>query len=806
MPESSPHPSSRSATAPPLADPAVGPLANASATSARIVEPELVSGSGVAKKNTRIDVAGSQVSREAHDGAKHDASYEVAALKSIISTYLKPADIQKVEAAYRMARDAHEGQRRQSGEPYITHPLAVATLLAEWHLDAQALIAAILHDVVEDTPTTKDEIAKQFGKPVADLVDGVSKLDKLQFATLEEAQAENFRKMLLAMARDVRVILIKLADRLHNMRTLGSVKQSKQERVARETLDIYSPIAYRLGLNAVHYEFEDLGFKALHPNRFLVLEKAVKAARGNRREVVGKILESVKARLAEFKVTATVTGREKNLSSIYKKMQEKHISFSDVLDVYGFRIIVEDMPSCYLALGALHTLYKPFPGKFKDYIAIPKNNGYQSLHTTLFGPYGTPVELQIRTANMHKIAEAGVASHWLYKTLDTEVTDMQQKTHQWLQSLLEIQSGTGDALEFLEHIKVDLFPDAVYVFSPKGKIISLPRGATLIDFAYAIHSKVGNRSIAAKVNDESAPLSQVLNNGDCVEILTGETGRPSLSWLNYAATGRARSHIRHYLKTTQQAESIELGELLLIQAVSALNFDPNDVGKLHWKRLLKGDSANTKEEVLSEIGLGKRLANIAARRLFDLATLEQPQHKPKEAIVIRGTENMAVQFASCCRPIPGDPIIAAMKGGQGLIIHTHDCPTLRGHTTAGVAKFDPDKWVDVAWDPAINKLFKVDIRMLVTDARGVLAKLAAEISSANSNIVHIRMEDAPRDEKFSILNFTIDVNHRQHLARVLRQMRQLEEVVRITRVKSGTSKENKENKDSKKSESKADEK
>ena len=711
------------------------------------------------------------------------ATTEVASLKSIIQTYLKPADIERVEAAYVMARDAHEGQTRKSGEPYITHPLAVATLLAQWHLDAQALIAAILHDVVEDTPTTKDDIAKQFGQAVADLVDGVSKLDKLQFATLEEAQAENFRKMLLAMARDVRVILIKLADRLHNMRTLDAVHQSKQERVARETLEIYSPIANRLGLNAVFYEFEDLGFKVLHPTRFAVLEKAVKAARGNRREVVGKILDAIKNRLAEFNVKAVVTGREKHLSSIHKKMHEKHLSFSDVLDIYGFRIIVDDMPSCYVALGALHTLYKPFPGKFKDYIAIPKNNGYQSLHTTLFGPYGTPVELQIRTANMHKIAEAGVASHWLYKTLDSEVSNMQQKTHQWLQSLLEIQSGTGDALEFLEHIKVDLFPDAIYVFSPKGKIISLPRGATPIDFAYAIHSDVGNRAISASINDEAVPLSHALKNGDRVEVLTDSTGRPNLTWLNYAATGRARSHIRHYLKTTQQSESVELGELLLIQAVRTLNFDPNDIGKIHWQRLLKGDSARAKEEVLSEIGLGKRLAVVAARRLFDVAELEQPEHRPKDAIVIRGTENMAVQFASCCHPIPGDPIIAAMKGGQGLIIHTQDCPTLH-QVTHGALKFDPDKWVNVTWDPAIQKMFKVDIRLTVTDARGVLAKLAAEISSAHSNIVHIRMDDMPRDEKFSTLQFTIDVQNRQHLAKVLRQLRQLPEVVRITRTKS----------------------
>ncbi len=716
------------------------------------------------------------------------AMSHATSLKSIIATYLKPADIEKVEAAFEMARIAHEGQTRSSGEPYITHPLAVATLLAQWHLDAQTLIAAILHDVVEDTPTTKDDIAKRFGQAAADLVDGVSKLDRLQFATLEEAQAENFRKMLLAMARDVRVILIKLADRLHNMRTLDAVAQSKQERVARETLDIYSPIAYRLGLNAVFYEFEDLGFKYLHPIRFQVLDKAVKAARGNRREVVGKIAEAIKSRLAEFKLNAMVTGREKHLSSIYKKMAEKHISFSEVLDIYGFRIIVDDMPSCYVALGALHTLYKPFPGKFKDYIAIPKNNGYQSLHTTLFGPFGTPVELQIRTANMHKIAEAGVASHWLYKTLDTEVSNMQQQTHQWLQSLLEIQSGTGDALEFLEHIKVDLFPDAVYVFSPKGKIISLPRGATAIDFAYAIHSDVGNRTVSARINDEAALLSQALKNGDRVEIITATNGRPNPSWLNYAATGRARAQIRHYLKNTQQAESVELGELLLIQAVSTLNFDPNDIGKAHWRRLLKGDSAKTREEVLAEIGLGKRLAFVAARKLFDIAELEQPEHRPKDAIVIRGTENMAVQFALCCRPIPGDPIIAQLKGGQGLVIHTHDCPFIRA---SGSFRFDPEKWIDVAWDPNINKFFKVDIHMTVSEARGVLARLAAEIASADSNIVHIRMDDGLRDEKFSTLQFTIEVSHRQHLARVMRQLRQLPEVVRLSRVKSDNFKDHK---------------
>ena len=518
-----------------------------------------------------------------------------------------------------------------------------------------------------------------------------------------------------------------------------------------------------------------------------MLEKAVKAARGNRREVVGKILDGITKRLKEFGLDATVTGREKHLSSIYKKMQEKHISFSEVLDIYGFRIVVKDMASCYVAMGALHTLYKPIPGKFKDYIAIPKANGYQSLHTTLFGPYGTPIELQIRTGDMHKIAEAGVASHWLYKTLDEKdghISDMQQKTHQWLQSLLEIQSGTGDALEFLEHIKVDLFPDAVYVFSPKGKIISLPKGATPIDFAYSIHSDIGNRSVAARINETESPLSTRLKNGDRVEVITSETGRPNPSWLNYAVTGRARSHIRHYLKTTQLAESVELGELLLIQAVRSLNFDPNDIGRTHWSRLLKGDHVKTREAVLTEIGLGKRLAIVSARKLFAVAELEAAEHRPKNAITIRGTEDMAVQFAPCCRPIPGDPIIAQIKGGQGLIIHTHDCPAIHPY------KFDPDKWVDVQWDPAIDRLFRVDIRVLVTDRRGVLARLAAEIASADSNIAQVQMEDSLADNgKYSTLKFTLEVRNRMHLAAVIRQLRNLPEVVRLTRLKSGVSKE-----------------
>src|SRR5689334_12405964 len=571
--------------------------------------------------------------------------------------YMKPADVERIEEAYEVARAAHSGQYRQSGEPYITHPLAVAKILAEWHLDAQALMAALLHDVVEDTHTTKSEIAKRFGKPVAELVDGVSKIDRIEFETLQHAQAENFRKMLLAMARDVRVILIKLADRLHNMRTLEAVPTEKQERIARETLDIYAPIANRLGLISIYYELEDLGFNYLHPTRFRVLDKALRKARGNRRDAVGKIQEQIQARLKEFGVKAEVTGREKHISSIYKKMQEKNISFSEVFDIYGFRIIVPDVPSCYLAMGALHTLFKPIPGKFKDYIAIPKANGYQSLHTTLFGPFGMPIEIQIRTADMHKVAEAGVASHWIYKTGADTSKDVQLRTHQWLQSLLEIQSESGDAVEFLEHIKVDLFPDEVYVFSPKGKIFALPRGATPIDFAYAVHTEVGNHCIAAKVDGAPVPLGTVLRNGNRVEILTDPQARPNPVWLSYVATGKARSHIRHYLKTMQLQESAEVGELLLVQALRSLKANPDEIGDTHWTHFFKGDSAKTREEVLADIGLGKRLAVVVAKKLLSIEASAEGEAR-LDSITIRGTEGLAVQFAPCCRPIPGDPIIA----------------------------------------------------------------------------------------------------------------------------------------------------
>jgi GTP pyrophosphokinase len=689
--------------------------------------------------------------------------------------YLKSKDVSQIEDAYQVARAAHSGQYRQSGEPYITHPLAVAKILAEWHLDPQALMAALLHDVVEDTPTTKIEISKRFGKAVAELVDGVSKIDRIEFATLQHAQAENFRKMLLAMARDVRVILIKLADRLHNMRTLDAVPVEKQERIARETLDIYAPIANRLGLNALYYELEDLGFHFLHPTRFRVLDKALKKARGNRRDAVGKIEDAILARLKEFKVSAQVSGREKHISSIYKKMQEKNISFSEVFDIYGFRIVVPDVPSCYLAMGALHTLYKPIPGKFKDYVAIPKANGYQSLHTTLFGPFGMPIEIQIRTQDMHKVAEAGVASHWMYKSLEGDGKDVELKTHQWLQSLLEIQSESGDALEFLEHIKVDLFPDEVYVFSPKGKIFSLPKGATPIDFAYAVHTEVGNHCIAAKVDGSPVPLGTVLRNGNRVEIVTDPQARPNPVWLSYVATGKARSHIRHYLKTMQLQESAEVGELLLVQALRSVKANPDEIGDPHWTRFFKGDAAKTREEVLADIGLGKRLAVVVAKKLLSIDGANDGEPR-LDSITIRGTEGLAVQFAPCCRPIPGDPIIAQIKKGQGLVVHTHDCPAIHPF------HFDPEKWVDVQWDPSADRFFDVNVRLTAQNHRGVLARLAAEVSEADSNIDHIETE-ARASPAYTSVVFTIQVKNRMHLAHVFRKLRRIPEVVRIVRLK-----------------------
>ena len=705
------------------------------------------------------------------------ADSENSQLRLRLQEYLKPEDIEQVMAAYRFSDAAHAGQMRKSGEPYISHPVTVACILAELHLDPPSLMAALLHDVMEDTEVSKAELAERFGKTVAELVDGVSKLDKIEFQTAAHAQAENFRKMLLAMSQDVRVILVKLADRLHNMRTLDVMAPEKRRRIGKETLEIYAPIANRLGLNAIYQELEDLSFKNIHPNRYAVLSKAIKAARGNRKEVVGKVLDAIKHRLAETHIEADVTGREKHLYSIYTKMAEKTGTFSQVFDIYGFRVIVQDNPTCYLALGALHGLYKPIPGKFKDYIAIPKANGYQSLHTTLFGPFGTPIEVQIRSREMHNIAEAGVAAHWLYKSSDADLSALQQRTHQWLQRLLEIQSESSDSVEFLEHFKVDLFPDEVYVFTPKGKIMALPRGATAVDFAYAVHTDVGNRCVAVKINQELAPLRTELRNGDHVEIITAAHSKPNPSWLNYVATGKARAHIRHFLKTMKSEESAVLGERLLNQALRALHADPALIDDARWEKLLKDYGVKTREEILTDIGLGKRLNIMVARQLLALA--EAPgdhRHGKLGAITIRGSEGMAVQFAKCCRPIPGDPILGFINKGKGLVIHTHDCPAIRKF------RMDPDKWLDVEWDPDTKRLFTVNLKLAVANQPGVLAKVATGIADAGSNIDNVSMEEGD-NSAYTNMHFTVQIVDREHLAKLMRSLRKIPEVVRISRVK-----------------------
>ena len=694
--------------------------------------------------------------------------------------YLKPADVDLIDEAYRFSDTAHQGQFRKSGEPYISHPLAVAGIIAGWQLDAQAVIAALLHDVMEDTAVGKDEISQRFGRPVADLVDGVSKLDRIEFQSQQDAQAENFRKMLLAMARDVRVMLIKLADRLHNMRTLDAVSAEQRRRVARETLDIYAPIANRLGLDSLYREMQELAFKHLYPLRYRVIAKAVRSARGNRRQGMDHILDSIRERLTQAGVEATVTGREKHIYSIYKKMTEKRLSFSQVLDIYGVRVTVRDAPACYLSLGALHAMYKPVPGKFKDYIAIPKINGYQSLHTTLIGPYGMPLEVQIRTQTMNRIAETGVASHWLYKSTEAEISEAQQRTHKWLQSLLDIQNTSGDAAEFLEHIKVDLFPEEVYVFTPKGKIMAMPRGATPVDFAYAVHTDIGNRCIAGKINYELVPLRTELNNGDRVEIITAPNAAPNPAWLAYVKTAKARAQIRHYLKTMQAEESRALGERLLVQQLRAFGSQVTEIPVDLWEKLVRESSAKSRQEILADIGLGKRLAAIVARKLLALSGQAQTPAEGKQpgSVVIHGSEGMAVQFAKCCCPIPGDPILGFIKKGQGLVVHTHDCPTARR------SRGDPEKWIDVEWDPDTDRMFDVTIRVVVLDERGVLAKVAAAIAGAGCNIANVSVDN---DHSMHATNlFTVQVSNRMHLAKMMRALRHVQEVVRIGRVKGLT--------------------
>jgi guanosine-3',5'-bis(diphosphate) 3'-pyrophosphohydrolase len=701
-------------------------------------------------------------------------------LTQLIKTYLPKKEVDKVWEAYRFSEKAHSGQKRRSGEAYISHPVSVACIAARFHLDSQSIQAALLHDVVEDTEVTESDIELKFGKQVSVLVTGLSKLDKVEFQDANEAQAENFRKMLLAMTQDVRVMLIKLSDRLHNMQTIQSLEESKKTRIAQETIDIYAPIANRLGLNNLYQELEDLCFEVLHPVRYKTIQKAIKASRGNRKEVIEKISNEISNKLNSVKTKSEITGREKNPASIHRKMLEDQTGFNQINDIYAFRIIVNDINDCYLTLGTLHSLYNPIPGKFKDYIAIPKANGYQSLHSTLLGPFGVPVEIQIRTKNMHQLAEAGVAAHWLYKTKDAHVTDLQQKTNQWLKRMLEIQNDSSNSLEFLEHLKVDLFPDEVYVFSPDGKIFALPKNSSTIDFAYAVHSDVGNKAVSAKINQILVPLRTRLSTGDHVEIITSTLAKPNPTWLNFVITGKARSQIRNYLRSAESKDLIFLGEKMLNNALNAFHIHPTAIKKKHWNKLILDYHVVSKDEILMDIALGKKVNVMVAHQLTNLmdgVASNKKQTKMLDVITIKGSDDMAIQLANCCHPIPGDPILGYINKEKGLVIHTHDCQIVNE------LSLDHDRWVDVEWEPDSEKLFNVRLSVLVVNERGMLGKIASVIADAESNIDNVSLQDMD-GSPFATLNFVVQVRHRLHLAELIRNLRKISKVNKITRVKN----------------------
>ena len=709
--------------------------------------------------------------------ASPDARFHIGDLCTLLESYLGASEVAEVYRAYLFSAEAHEGQHRRSGEPYIFHPIEVARILADMHLDSKSISAAILHDVIEDTRHGKDSIAELFGKDVAELVDGVSKIDKIEFRTEEEEQAENFRKMLLAMSQDIRVILIKLADRLHNMRTLASLKPERRRAIARETIDIYAPIANRLGMRQWAHELEEQAFGHLYPMRSRVLANAMRKRQGNRKAIVEKVRAAIQAQLAKDDLPADVSGREKSLYAIYRKMHDKSLPFEQVYDVYAFRIVTDRVDTCYRILGVVHNLYKPIPGRFKDYIAIPKTNGYQSLHTVVFGPFGLSIEVQIRTREMHRVAEAGVAAHWLYKSNELGGTDAsQQHALNWLHDLLEIQSEAGNANEFLDHLKVDLFPDEVYVFTPNGDIRKLPRGATVIDFAYDVHTDIGNHCVGAKVSHVLVPLRTVLRNGDHVEVLTSKWGRPNPSWLDYVVTSKARAHIRQFLKNLQRGESVSLGERLLEKALADIHIDPSVVSEDQKTELLKSLKLKRWADLLADIGLGNRLATVVALQLQPVALAGSSSVKVSTSdLAIRGTEGVVVTYARCCRPIPGDPILGFLSAGRGITIHTPDCPN--------VAKFrkHPEQWIDVHWEEHIKGVFPVNVRVEVKNQRGVLAQVAAVIAELDANIDTVNIEE--RDGLNSAIDFIVEVRDRVHLAIILRRLRALEPVIRINRMK-----------------------
>ncbi len=716
--------------------------------------------------------------------------------------YLSKAEVKQVREAFKFADEAHLGQFRASGEPYITHPVAVAGLCAAWRMDVQAIMAALMHDAMEDCGITKPELIERFGAPTADLVDGLTKLDKLQFSTREEGQAESFRKMLLAMSRDVRVILVKLADRLHNMRTMDAMLPAKRQRIARETLDIYAPIAHRLGLNQVYRELQDLGFKLIHPWRHVVLSKALEKARGNRRDIVDRVRKEVEKAFAAAKLKVEVSGREKTTYSIYRKMREKHDGFASVNDIFGFRIIVQELRDCYWALGVLHQLYKPMPGRFKDYIAIPKANGYQSLHTTLVSPLGTAVEFQMRTEAMHAVAEKGIAAHWMYKT-DAKGralgSDAQKLGTLWLQSLIDIQDETRDSNEFLEHVKIDLTPEAVYVFTPKSKILALPWGATPIDFAYAIHSDVGDHTVAAKVNGDAVPLRTPLNSGDVVEVITAPGAKPNPSWLNSVRTGRARSKIRHYLKTMEAEESRALGEQMLAQALRAEGLqlpsaDPSETAAAAlWQQLARISGTRGRGDLLIDIGLGRKVAVIVAKRLaqmmvehgtrpdavaLTLGRFGTDDSTPMQgAVFIDGSHDTTMNLATCCRPIPGDGIVGYLGRGEGLVIHTAECRVGRK-----LHDRDSERWLHVEWAEELVRTFETAVMVQVANGKGVLAQVAQAVAQAEADITHLDMGEE-RATDSADLRLLLSVRDRVHLADVMRSLRRAHAVMKVWRVK-----------------------
>ncbi|NRA54433.1 MAG: bifunctional GTP diphosphokinase/guanosine-3',5'-bis pyrophosphate 3'-pyrophosphohydrolase [Gammaproteobacteria bacterium] len=699
--------------------------------------------------------------------------YLIENLVEVASGYLEPSQVEQIKQAYVVARDAHSGQFRSSGEPYVTHPVAVSQILADMHLDHETLIAALLHDVIEDTPVTQEQLAQQFGKTVGELVEGVSKLDKLKFRNKEEAQAENFRKMMMAMVQDLRVILIKLADRTHNMRTLDSLRPDKRRRISRETLEIYAPIANRLGIHNIKFELEELGFKGLYPNRFRVLSKVVHHAKGNRREMLLNVEQEISGRLKEAGIEATTLGRQKNLYSIYKKMKSKEIQFEDVMDIYAFRIIVADIDTCYRSLGAMHTLYKPRPGRFKDYIALPKINGYQSLHTSMLGPHGIPVEVQIRTEHMEQMADKGVAAHWHYKNSDNQGTTAQVRARRWIQSLHELQLSAGNSFEFIENVKTDLFPEEIYVFTPDSRLLELPAGSTAVDFAYAVHTDVGNTCVGARINRQAYPLSHPLESGQCVEIITAPGSQPNAAWLNFVVTARARSKIRQVLKNRQAQESIKLGRRLLKHALGDIELDqlpPELIAKV---------VAETKNEsfdqLLSNIGLGNVMSLAISHRLTNGHTEHNHDLPATKRMPIKGAEGMLVSFAKCCKPIPGDPIIAYLSPGKGLVVHNETCSNIHDHAK------EQEKYLHVQWDKDSEQQYVTAIRIDMVNHQGILAAVTTAISKADANIHTMTTEE--KEGRIYTVNVTMSVNDRIHLANVIRKIRVLPDILKIIRTK-----------------------